>query len=140
MGDFATTTTERCFLALLKDSTTSTSVPHVQTLTQLEGVFRRMSPGTPRTEEATLRALASDLARFCIPSLFLEACVKAFVFNQKPGDAFGERLEEEASGDEAQPDMADAGGHQDNAWTCLDNGLGPNCVEIMPIFAWRHDA
>lgn len=99
-----------------------------------------MSPGTPRTEEATLRALASDLARFCIPSLFLEACVKAFVFNQKPGDAFGERLEEEASGDEAQPDMADAGGHQDNAWTCLDNGLGPNCVEIMPIFAWRHDA
>jgi len=99
-----------------------------------------MSPGTPRTEEATLRALASDLAPFCIPSLFLEACVKAFVFNQKPGDAFGERLDEEASGDEAQPDMADAGGHQDNAWTCLDNGLGPNCVEIMPIFAWRHDA
>ena len=39
------------------------------------------------------------------------------MLNQKPGDAFGERLDEQSPGDEAQPDTADAGGHQDNAWT-----------------------
>ena len=58
------------------------------------------------------------------------------MFNQKAWGclwSFGERLDEEAFGDEAQPDLADAGGHQDNAWTVA-------LVEIMPALAWRHDA
>ena len=51
--------------------------------TQLEGIFRRMSPGTPRSEEGILRAIATDLARFEAEDLFLESCAKAAVLNQK---------------------------------------------------------
>ncbi len=47
--------------------------------THLEGIFHRMSPSTPKTEEGILRAIAADLARFETEDLFLESCTKAAV-------------------------------------------------------------
>ena len=51
--------------------------------THLEGIFHRMSPSTPKTEEGILRAIAADLARFETEDLFLESCTKAAVFGEQ---------------------------------------------------------
>ena len=137
MGDFATSTTGMVLFSLTQGFHRKCFCSACAKLSlSWKASFDGWALAPPRTEEVILWALASDLARFCTPSLFLEACEKASVFNQKAWGclwSFGERLDEEAFGDEAQPDLADAGGHQDNAWTVA-------LVEIMPALAWRHDA
>ena len=49
---------------------------------QLEGIFRRMDSSVRRNEDAILRAIAADLAKFEDTDVFLQACCKAGLFQQ----------------------------------------------------------
>ena len=64
---------------------------------QLEGVFRRMDPGTRRNDVDILASVAADRAHFPDEESFLQACQEAAIWQQTsapPRDPLGEDAEE----------------------------------------------